>query len=75
MIEDGRGERLDDPFYFIQQVFGLPGDQHKTAQKLFAYNDNDDEEADFLQTWVNEYDQYENVTFNIWLYKGEHHFV
>ena len=27
------------------------------------------------QFWASEYDQYANVTLNVWLFKGSHHFI
>ena len=70
------GQRFDDPFYFIQQPFTLLGEienVHKDWDEWTnAYLSDDLEGTPKL---VHEYDQYQNVTFNIWLFKGTHHFI
>ena len=72
-----RGETFDDALFFIQQAFSIIGDVHKMDE--FAYNTYDIDRV-LNETTADEYyveDFYEpqNVTFNIWLFKGEHHFV
>lgn len=62
-------------------MFSLPGDSHKVSQEIFDYYNQVDESGtltnseDFDVFFVNELDQYANVTFNIWLFKGDHHLV
>ena len=83
-MEDGRGERWDDPFYFIQNAMGLVGDQARMYQDAYDFNLGNIDEAEDAgaigsygdnQFWTSEYDKYESVTFNIWLFKGAHHFI
>ena len=76
-MEDGRGQRFNDPFYFLQQVFSLIGDEQRTitevAEARAGLADGDALLVD--QFWASEYDQYANVTLNVWLFKGSHHFI
>ena len=74
--ESGRGQRLDDPLYYLQQIFSLVADKHRpSVEKLDLLFGNPDMTHITNKSIVNEYDTYEDVTINIWLFKGTHHFV
>ena len=38
LMNNGRGERWEDPFYFLQQVLSLPADGMKLAFDIYDYN-------------------------------------
>ena len=38
LMNNGRGERWEDPYYFIQQVLSLPADGMKLAYDIYDYN-------------------------------------
>ena len=75
LMSNGRGERWEDPFYFLQQVLSLPSDTMKIAYDIYDYNALQGNSNDQAQYWARNYETYENVTFNVWLFKGTHHFV
>ena len=75
LMNNGRGERWEDPFYFLQQVLSLPADGMKLAFDIYDYNVIQNLGDDQNQNWYIEYEKYQNVTFNVWMFKGTHHFV
>ena len=38
LMNNGRGERWEDPLYFLQQVLSLPADGMKLAFDIYDYN-------------------------------------
>ena len=71
---------MDDPFYFIQQPFSLLGDGENLKQDWFTHLDAFEAARNTAKkvgpaNVAHEYDKYQNVTFNLWLFKGTHHFV
>ena len=75
LLGDKPGARFDNPLYFIQQAFTLLQDFQKVAMAAYQRAAALLPAEDLDQRVVNPYDKYENVTANIWLYKGVHHFV
>ena len=72
-----RGEKLDEAFFFIQQAFSIIGDRHKLYTTIVDQEGTDyafDSSSEDLN-YVEDFYLQQNVTFNIWLFKGEHHFV
>ena len=67
---------MDDPLYFIQQAMTLTADLERSAIDIEAYiTAAEDNLNDFAQFWPVGTEKYSNVTINIWLFKGSHHFV
>ena len=64
---------MSDPLYFLQQAFTYKNDKEHVA---FPDVDEITDSQDLTEYEIyGGYEQYEEVTFNIYLFKGVHHFI
>ena len=64
---------MSDPLHFIQQVFSFKNDLEHVSFPTISSISNDEDLTE--SEMYGRYEQYEEVVFNVYLFKGVHHFV